>query len=65
MFKVNNKETITSCEICSKLTIKTPERRQLIELKIWFNINLVLLVDFMSDLTTLISYRKPLDLKSY
>ena len=65
MFKVNNKETITSCEICSKLTIKTPERRQLIELKIWFNINLVLLVDFMSDLITLISYRKPLDLKSY
>ena len=65
MFKVNNKETITSCEICSKLTIKTPERRQLIESKIWFNINLVLLVDFMSDLITLISYRKPLDLKSY
>ena len=65
MFKVNNKETITSCEICSKLTMKTPERRQLIELKIWFNINLVLLVDFMSDLITLISYRKPLDLKSY
>ena len=28
MFKVNNKNTRTSCEICSKLTIKTPERRQ-------------------------------------
>ena len=26
MFKVNNKNTRTSCEICSKLTIKTPER---------------------------------------
>ena len=26
--KVNNKNTKTSCEICSKLTIKTPERRQ-------------------------------------
>ena len=25
MFKVNNKNTITSCEICSKLTIKTPK----------------------------------------
>ena len=28
MFKVNNRNTRTSCEICSKLTIKTPERRQ-------------------------------------
>ena len=27
MFKVNNKNTRTRCEICSKLTIKTPERR--------------------------------------
>ena len=27
MFKVNNGNTITRCEICSKLTIKTPERR--------------------------------------
>ena len=26
MFKVNNKDTRTTCEICSKLTIKTPER---------------------------------------
>ena len=26
MFKVNNRNTRTSCEICSKLTIKTPER---------------------------------------
>ena len=29
MFKVNNKNTRTRCEICSKLTIKTPERRQI------------------------------------
>ena len=29
MFKVNNRNTWTRCEICSKLTIKTPERRQL------------------------------------
>ena len=28
MFKVNNRNTRTSCEICSKLTIKTQERRQ-------------------------------------
>ena len=27
MFKVNNRSTRTRCEICSKLTIKTPERR--------------------------------------
>ena len=28
MFKVNNKKTRTICEICSKLTIKTPERHE-------------------------------------
>ena len=27
MFKVNDKSTRTRCEICSKLTIKTTERR--------------------------------------
>ena len=27
MFKVNNRKTRSSCEIYSKLTIKTPERR--------------------------------------
>ena len=27
MFKVNNRNTRTRCEVCSKLTIKTPERR--------------------------------------
>ena len=26
MFKVNNRNTRTRCQICSKLTIKTPER---------------------------------------
>ena len=26
MFKFNNRNTRTRCEICSKLTIKTPER---------------------------------------
>ena len=28
MFKVNNRNTRTRCEICSKLTTKIPERRQ-------------------------------------
>ena len=28
LLKVNNGNTRTRCEICSKLTIKTPERRQ-------------------------------------
>ena len=28
LFKVNNGNTRLICEICSKLTIKTPERRQ-------------------------------------
>ena len=27
LFKVNNRNTRTRCEICSKLIIKTPERR--------------------------------------
>ena len=27
MFKVNNRNSRTKCEICLKLTIKTPERR--------------------------------------
>ena len=27
LFKVNNGNTRTMCEICTKLTIKTPERR--------------------------------------
>ena len=28
MFKVNNKNARTRCEICLNLTIKTPERRR-------------------------------------
>ena len=28
MFRVNNRNTRTRCEICSKLTIKTPQRPQ-------------------------------------
>ena len=30
MLKFNKKDTRTRCEICSKLTIKTPERRQFV-----------------------------------
>ena len=30
MFKVNNRNTCKRCKICSKLTIKTTERRQLL-----------------------------------
>ena len=29
MFKVNNRNTKTKCEICSKLAIKTPKRRRI------------------------------------
>ena len=28
MIKVNNRNTRARCEVCSKLTVKTPERRQ-------------------------------------
>ena len=28
MFKVNDRNTATKCEICSRLTIETPEQRQ-------------------------------------
>ena len=28
LFKVNNRNTRTMCEICPKLTVNTPERRQ-------------------------------------
>ena len=28
MFKVNDRKTRARCQVCSKLTVKTPERRQ-------------------------------------
>ena len=40
MFKVNNRNTRTRCEICSKLTIKTPERRYFTPYSSVFIINL-------------------------
>ena len=27
LFKINNSNTIKKCEICSELTVKTPEQR--------------------------------------
>ena len=38
LFKVNNRNARKSCEICSKLTIKTPERRLLSSLLFALNI---------------------------
>ena len=37
VFKVTNRNTRKRCEICSKLTIKTPERRHLMFLLLTFN----------------------------
>ena len=42
LLKVNNRKTRTRCEICSKLTIKTPEQCQAVTLWIkCFDINTV------------------------
>ena len=44
LFKVNNRNTKTSCEICSKITKKTPERRQWLRVVLVFsllNLNIV------------------------
>ena len=35
LFKVNNRYTETRCEICSKLRLKTPKRRQWLLLLTW------------------------------
>ena len=40
MFKVNNRNTRTRCEIWSKLTIKTPERRYFTPCSSVFIVNL-------------------------
>ena len=36
LLKINNRNTGTRCEICSKLTIKTPEQRQYRSSSIFF-----------------------------
>ena len=46
-FKVNNRNTRKSCEICSKLTIKIPERRQMFDLVL--NMPLVYSTSILSD----------------
>ena len=33
MFNVNNGNARTRCKICSKLTVRTPERQPIVELK--------------------------------
>ena len=49
MFKLNNRNTITRCEICSKLTIKTPERLYvLIMSRTRFRVNLHSIFAWMS-----------------
>ena len=40
MFKVNNRNTRTRCGICSKLTIKTPERRSIILVYLLLTLNI-------------------------
>ena len=44
LFKVNNRNTRTRCEICSKLTIKTPERRSGVFIVNFENISHLVLV---------------------
>ena len=39
LFKVNNRNTRTSCEICSKVTKKTPEQRHVVLLSSLLNLN--------------------------
>ena len=52
LFNVNNRNTRKRCEICSKLTIKTPERRQwrlmfsLLTLNMFHIFSIVSIVDF-------------------
>ena len=38
LFKVNNKNTRKRCQICSKLTIKTPERRDWRQFDVFINL---------------------------
>ena len=53
MFKVNNRNTRTRCEMCSKLTVKISERRQcrrpMVSLLLTLNIFLTLFQCFYSN----------------
>ena len=44
LLKVNNRNTRKRCETCSKLTIKTPERRQ------WRRSSLLLILNILHTL---------------
>ena len=58
MFKVNNRNTRTRCEICSKLTIKTPERRQAQMLILYWCLSKVLYNVSIKDAFTWIVFRQ-------
>ena len=53
LLKLNNRNTRTRCEICSKLTIKTPERRH------WGRSG-VLIVNFeyISHLVSIVNFKQ-------
>ena len=40
LFKVNDRNTRTRSEICSKLTIKTPERRRIVLVSLFLTLNI-------------------------
>ena len=46
LFKINNRNTRKRCEICSKLTIKSPERRHWLTLNIFHTFFCVSVVNF-------------------
>ena len=48
LFKVNNRNTTTRCEICSKLTIKKPERRHSVNVIL---VSLLLTLNIFNTLT--------------
>ena len=49
MFKVNNRNTRTRCEICSKLTVKTPEPRQYYNLFSEWEVIYILLYKYLAE----------------
>ena len=57
IFKVNNRNTITRCEICSKLTIKTPEWRYWLLSEVVSHLALVFLLLTLSRLMPVEKYQ--------
>ena len=56
MFKVNNRNTRTKCEICSKLGIKTPQRRHWRRSGVFVNFEHILHLDLVFLVLTLRRY---------